>query len=228
MACLPWRRRREVTNQNGSVVFPDYRLIVVTAVDRSPDLGLTEAARAAEAGGATALQVRWKSSAAGELLRLTEQMLRAVDIPVYVNDRLDVALAAGAQGVHLGADDLEPGRVSVIAPGALRVGLSVGSAAEAEAASDADVHYWSIGPFNRTGTKPDAGSPLGVKGFRRLAGLAPAAVPVIAIGGICVDDIPQVVGAGGKGVAVVGAIFGAANIELATRRIRSELDDCLD
>ena len=211
-----------------AVVLPDYRLIVVTAIDLSRDLGMTDAARAAEAGGATAVQVRWKSSAAGELLRLTEDMLRAVEIPVYVNDRLDVALAAGAQGVHLGADDLEPARVSAIASGGLRVGLSVGSAAEAEAASDAEAHYWSIGPFNRTATKLDAGSPLGVNGFRRLAGLAPAAMPVIAIGGICADDIPQVVGAGGEGVAVVGAIFGAANIELATKRIRNELDDCLD
>ncbi len=209
------------------MVPPDYRLIAITAPDLHPGVSVEDACRAAAAGGATALQVRLKEAPASEMLRLTERLLAAVDIPVYVNDRLDVALASGAHGVHLGADDLPPGRIGSHLPRALRVGLSVGSASEAAAAMTAPGHYWSLGPFLRTTTKLDAGVPLGPAGFRQLAALAPSQVPVIAIGGIGFEHIPAVVQAGAEGVAVLSAIFAASGIEGATRRLRDELDACL-
>jgi thiamine-phosphate diphosphorylase len=202
---------------------PDYRLIAVTAPELTGQ-DVLDGCRAAVAGGATAIQIRSKRAGAAGLLRVTERLLGAVDVPVYVNDRLDVALAAGAHGVHLGADDLPLDGIRSVAPSTLRVGLSVGSADEATDAARADAHYWSLGPFFRTHSKADAGAPLGPEGFRRLATLAPEGVPVIAIGGIDDENVSTVIDAGGHGVAVISAIFGAADIEAATRRIRDALD----
>ena len=206
---------------------PDYRLIAVTAPGRHPGISIVDAGRAAAAGGATSLQVRLKAATAREMLDVTEQLLRVVDVPVYVNDRVDVARVAGAHGVHLGADDLPTDRIWAATQGSLRVGLSVGSEAEAADARAAPAHYWSLGPFHRTGTKADAGVPLGEVGFRRLAAMAPSSIPVIAIGGIRLRDVAHVIAAGAQGVAVIGAVFGDPDIETATRAIRDELDACL-
>ncbi len=206
---------------------PDYRLIAVTAPELYEGQDVLDACRAAVGGGATAVQIRVKHSNAAELFRTTEQIMRIVEVPVYVNDRLDVALAAGAHGVHLGAADLPPGRVRAIVPSRLRVGLSVGSHTEAHEAADAPAHYWSLGPFAHTTSKADAGAPLGADGFRTLRSLAPEGVPVIGIGGIDEENVSDVVSAGARGVAIISAIFGAADIERATRRIRDALDAAL-
>jgi thiamine-phosphate pyrophosphorylase len=206
---------------------PDYRLIAVTAPDPGAKQIVLDGCLAAVAGGATAIQIRLKRATAAELCRTTERLLGAVDVPVYVNDRLDVAIAAGAHGVHLGADDFPPDRVQMIAPATLRVGVSVGSDDEATDAAAIDAHYWSLGPFFHTGSKADAGAPLGHDGFTRLARLAPAGVPVIAIGGIDSENVGTVIDAGAHGVAIVSAIFGASDIEAATRRIRDAMDAAL-
>jgi thiamine-phosphate diphosphorylase len=205
---------------------PDYRLIAITGPEL-PGHNVLDSCRAAAAGGATAIQIRWKHAGAAELLRATERLLGAVDVPVYVNDRLDVALAIGAHGVHLGADDLPLGGIRSIVPPTFRVGLSVGCHEEATGAAKTDAHYWSLGPFWHTHSKADAGTPLGPDGFRRLANLAPEGVPVIAIGGIDGENVSAVIDAGGQGVAVISAIFGAADIEAATRRIRDALDTAI-
>lgn len=204
----------------------DYRLIAVTAPDM-PSGRMVEACRAAAAGGATAVQIRAKDVPASRLLYMTELLIGAVDIPVYVNDRVDVARAAGAHGVHLGAEDLPIERARDALGTSLALGLSVGSETEAAAARLAAAQYWSLGPFHRTRTKSDAGAPLGQAGFRRLAALA-RGVPVIAIGGIDHQNLPGVLQAGAAGVAVVGAIFGADDVEHATRRMRDMLDEALD
>jgi thiamine-phosphate pyrophosphorylase len=183
-----------------------------------------DAARAAEAGGATLVQVRMKDSAAGDLLRWTERLVAALRIPVWVNDRADVAWLAGAAGVHLGADDLPPDRVRADGPRVLGIGVSVGSVAEAARALDVGADYWSVGSVYATSSKPDAGTPIGVAGFRALAARAPAATPVVAIGGVTADCVPELRAAGAAGVAVIRAIFGAADIEAAARRLRAAVD----
>ena len=205
-------------------MLPDYRLIAITAPELHPGLDLPTACRAAAAGGVTSIQIRLKHASASELLRATEQVISAVDVPVYVNDRLDVALTAGSVGVHLGADDLPPDRIRTLAPRPLRLGVSVGTEAEAAEASMADAHYWSVGPFYRTQIKSDAGDPLSIEGFRRLAGLSPNGVPVVAIGGIGAKEIPEVLRAGAAGVAVITGVFGVGDIERAATRIRLALD----
>lgn len=203
----------------------DFRLIAITPDETGSRL--IDACRAAEAGGATAIQVRRKSGGAGELLRITTEIIRAVGLPVFVNDRADVARAAGAAGVHFGWDDFPSDLMRQVAPRPLRLGVSVGDEAEATDAERADADYWSVGPFFATLTKPDAGTALGDSGFRRLVGLAPPHMPVIAIGGITAANVTKVVAAGAAGVAVVREIFSARQVEVATRALRDALDRAL-
>lgn len=188
--------------------------------DRDP----LAAARAAGAGGATALQLRAKTARAGPLVDLVRILVATVQIPVWVNDRADVALAAGAAGVHLGQDDLPAVRVRPFAPRPFGIGLSVGTPDEARAVAGAPVDYWSLGPVFPTATKPDAGPALGPDGFRALARRAPGGMPVIAIGGITADNAPEVIRTGAAGVAVVSAVFAADDIEAAARRVRRAVD----
>jgi thiamine-phosphate pyrophosphorylase len=183
-----------------------------------------DAAKAAEAGGATILQLRMKESGGGALLQWTERLVRAVTIPVWVNDRADVAWLGGAAGVHLGADDLPPARVRAHAPHPLAIGVSVGTVTQAESARAATVDYWSIGSLYQTSSKSDAGVPIGTAGFRALAALAPTGMPCVAIGGVTVERVPEIRAAGANGIAVIHAIFGAPDIERATRRLRDAMD----
>ena len=175
--------------------------------------------RAAVAGGATMVQVRWKDGTPAEVLELTRALVAALPVPVLVNDRADVALAAGAAGVHLGWEDppLEALRPHV--PAGFLLGISVGSPDEA-ARAPTGADYWSIGPCFATPTKADAGPPLGSEGFATLAKLAPEGTPVIGIGGVTAANAHAIVGAGAAGVAVIGGVLGAANPEESARRIR--------
>jgi thiamine-phosphate pyrophosphorylase len=189
--------------------------------------GLVAACIAAEAGGATAVQLRIKDMPAGPQVRYTEALLRALSIPVYVNDRADVAWAAGAHGVHLGAEDLPPEAVRHASPPSFRIGVSVGSPAEASAVAAAAVDYWSIGSIFSTTTKPDAGEPIGVAGFRALAAGAPRGMTVIGIGGITADNAASLLEAGAHGIAVSSAVFGATDVEGAARALRRVVDGVL-
>jgi thiamine-phosphate pyrophosphorylase len=168
---------------------------------------------AAERGGASSVQLRLKRASAREQVALARRLVEALRIPVLVNDRPDVALAAGAAGVHLGPDDVAVDMVRTIVPPGFVIGASVGSEAEAGAAVLAD--YWGIGPWRTTGTKRDAGAGLGADGFQRLLGLA-GGRPCLAIGGIRPEDVRDVLAAGGSGVAVVSGILGGSDVQRAT------------
>jgi thiamine-phosphate diphosphorylase len=170
---------------------------------------------AAVQGGATAVQLRLKQVSPRELSLLTRRLVGAASVPVIVNDRLDVALAAGAQGVHLGADDFPVDRARRIAPDGFVIGASVGDPDEAARAGAAD--YWGVGPWRTTGTKADAGPALGEEGFARLVRLA-AGRPCVAIGAVRPADVPLVRRAGGVGVAVVSGLFADPDPAAAARR----------
>jgi thiamine-phosphate diphosphorylase len=178
------------------------------------------ACRAAVAGGATAIQVRWKDGAPNQVAELTRALVAALAVPVLVNDRVDVALAAGAAGAHLGQDDVPLGAVRPHLPPGFLLGLSVGTADEAAAATAVAADYWSIGPVYGTGSKSDAGAPLGPDGLSRLAALAPAGMPVLGIGGITADNAGPVLRAGAMGVAVIGAVWTASDPTAAARALR--------
>jgi thiamine-phosphate pyrophosphorylase len=169
-------------------------------------------ARAAEAGGATAVQLRLKRAPPREQVALARALVEALKVPLLVNDRPDVAIAAGAAGVHLGPEDLPVGLTRAIAPPGFVIGASVGSVEEAAAAEAAD--YWGIGPWRITATKADAGEGLGPEGFARLARLS-GGRPCLAIGAVRPEDVPRVRAAGGSGVAVVSGILGAMDVRAA-------------
>jgi thiamine-phosphate pyrophosphorylase len=176
---------------------------------------LVALALAAERGGATSVQLRLKLASPREQVARAGALVAALRIPVLVNDRPDVALAAGAAGVHLGPDDLPVALARRVAPPGFIIGASVGSVDEAGAAAEAD--YWGIGPWRATGTKRDAGEALGAEGFRGLVALS-AGKPCIAIGAVGPEDVPSVLAAGGSGVAVVSGILAEEDVEQATRR----------
>ena len=176
--------------------------------------------RAAVRGGATMIQVRWKDGAPAEVLELTRALVAALPVPILVNDRADIALAAGAAGAHLGGEDIPLESVRPHVPAGFLLGLSVGSQAEADRALGMSADYWSVGPCFATPTKGDAGPPLGPEGFSGLAARAPEGVPVIGIGGITARNAALISGAGASGVAVIGAVLSAPEPETAARALR--------
>ena len=173
---------------------------------------LVALARQAVAGGATAIQLRLKQASPRELVALARALVNALAVPVLVNDRPDVAIAAGAAGVHLGPDDVPLDRARALAPPGFVIGASVGSEQEAAGAQAAD--YWGIGPWRVTTTKADAGEGLGPDGFARLVGLA-GGRPCLAIGAVRPEDGPLIKAAGGAGVAVVSGILAASDVRTA-------------
>ena len=179
--------------------------------------------RGATAGGATMVQVRWKDATPMGLLQLARALVLALPVPVIVNDRVDVALAAGAAGAHLGQDDLPLDALRPEVPPGFLLGVSVGSALEAEHVRAWPADYWSVGPCFATGNKADAGAALGPDGFAALARVAPEGMPVIGIGGITAGTAAQIICAGAAGVAVIGAVLGATDPEAAARELSASL-----
>ncbi len=175
--------------------------------------------RGAVRGGAAMIQVRWKDGAAADLLQLAQALVGALPVPVLVNDRVDVALAAGAAGAHLGQDDPPLDRLRPHVPPGFLLGVSVGTAEEAGRVHSWPADYWSVGPCFTTTNKPDAGPALGPEGFAALARLAPDGVPVIGIGGITAANAGHIRRAGAAGIAVIGAVLEAADPEAAARAL---------
>lgn len=192
------------------------RLVAISdSADDGVD-GLVARVAAAVSGGATSVQVRLKEEPAGRVIEITSAIMRAVSVPVLVNDRFDLALAAGAAGVHLGADDLAPRWVRPHVPADFIIGVSVGCDSELEGARDAD--YVGIGPVFRTSSKPDAGNAIGVNEFQRL--LRAGNRPAVGIGGITAANAPAVMAAGADGVAVLSALLAARDPAAAARALR--------
>ncbi len=187
-----------------------------------------EVARAALAGGATLLQLRDKQASARSLVETARRLValaRPEGIPVVVNDRVDVALAAGADGVHVGEEDLAVADARrILGPHGV-VGASAGTVEEAVRAQREGADYVGVGPVFPTGTKPDAGAAIGLEGLSRIAGAV--RIPVVGIGGITPDNAAEVVRAGAAGVAVISAVADAEDMVEATRRLRQAVDAAL-
>ena len=179
--------------------------------------------RRAVGGGATLIQVRSKTQAPLAVASLTRALVAALPVPVLVNDRVDVALAAGAAGAHLGQDDPPLDRLRPVVPPGFILGISVGSAAQADRVQGWPADYWSVGPCYTTGTKADAGAALGVEGFAAVARRAPTGVPVVAIGGITAANARPLLTAGAAGVAVIAAVVAASDPERAARELTGAL-----
>lgn len=165
------------------------------------------------------VQLRWKDATPVGLLQLARALVQALPVPVLVNDRVDVALAAGAAGAHLGQDDPPLDALRPVVPAGFLLGMSVGSVQEGERVRAWPADYWSIGPCFATANKADAGPALGAAGFRALARLAPEGMPVIGIGAITAANAGAIRRAGAAGVAVIGAVLGVADPEAAAREL---------
>jgi thiamine-phosphate pyrophosphorylase len=201
------------------MINPDKLLLVAITDDlRDGREGLVSRAMAAARGGATMIQLRLKDADARLQVEVARALLAALppDVPLIVNDRADVALVAGAAGVHVGVDDLPAAAVRRIAPPGFIIGASVGCDAEVPLAVGAD--YVGIGPVYGTASKSDAGEAIGVAEFARLAALC--GLPAVAIGGIDASNQVSVMAAGANGIAVIRAVFGAQDPEAAARGIR--------
>lgn len=201
---------------------PDLSLYLVLGAGDTGRRPFEEVVLAAIEGGVTLVQLREKDASTRvqleHALRL-KALLHPRGIPLIVNDRIDVALAAKADGVHLGQDDMPPLEARrLLGPDAL-IGLSVGNEVEAAGADPALVDYVGLGPAFATGTKGDAGTaigPGGVAALHRKVGL-----PSVAIGGIGAGNAGELSGTGVEGVAVVSAICAADDPGAAARAIRA-------
>jgi thiamine-phosphate pyrophosphorylase len=204
----------------------DPALYLVTDTALAGPRGVPEVVRAAVAGGVTAVQVRDKTASRRELYALTlavREVLAGTGVALFVNDAVDVALLAGADGVHVGQDDLPAAEVrALIGPDRL-LGLSAGSDDElavALALPPGTVDVVGIGPVWSTPTKPDAGTGLGPEGVAALAAKAAAGgLRSVAIGGIDVERAPLVTGV--DGICVVSAVCAAPDPAAAARALRS-------
>ncbi len=191
------------------------RLYLVTDSALCGDRGVVETVRQALAGGVTVVQLRDHEATTRELLDMAKQLRRLTTeagVPLIVDDRLDVALASGADGVHLGQSDLHPVDARRVAGHGLVIGHSVSCIDEIEAVGEWPVgtlDYLGIGPVFATPTKPNAAAPLGIDGVREVLDVCD--LPAVAIGGIKDIHVAPLRDAGAAGVAVVSAICAATD-----------------
>jgi thiamine-phosphate pyrophosphorylase len=184
------------------------RLYPITDVRIS---GLSHAEQVARfsAGGATLIQLREKYLSPREFYGEAEAALRVAHsrgARLIINDRVDIALALHADGVHLGRDDLSPSLARrLLGEGAL-IGFSTHNVEQAHAAADMPVDYIAIGPIFSTATKADPDPVVGLDGLRRVREVI-GGIPLVAIGGITAQNAPKVISAGADAVAVISALL---------------------
>ncbi len=195
-----------------------WRLCLVTDRPLSRGRSLTDIVAAAVQGGVTMVQLREKDSETREFLehaQALKALLKPLGVPLIINDRVDIALAVNAEGVHVGQTDMPVEIVrSLIGPGKI-IGLSITNATQIVRPDAQVVDYLGIGPLYAQTTKGNASTPLGVEGFRTLRAMSQK--PVMAIGGLKPDNSAGVLSAGADGLAVVSGIVSAEDPKAAAQ-----------
>ena len=194
-----------------------------------PDLcggaeGMLRTTEEALEGGVTIVQLRaptWKKRALAACARDLLEILRPRGIPLIINDHADVAAAVGADGLHVGQDDLSSADARRIIGPDMILGLSAGNVDEVRGVDPALVDYLGIGPVWATATKKDAGAAVGLEGLASLSAASP--LPVVAIGGIGAPNAADVMRTGVDGIAVVSAICGQASPRTAAENLLAQL-----
>jgi thiamine-phosphate pyrophosphorylase len=195
---------------------------IYVITDPGADLRVIEQARAAARGGAAWVQLRDKSASDGDLAALIRQLLpemAALSTLLIVNDRVEVALATGAHGLHIGQGDGDAAAIRQRMPPGMILGLSIETVAQARVIPPG-VDYIGAGPVRATSTKPDHATPIGFEGLAQI--VAAAALPTYAIGGLNPGDARAVRATGAIGMAVVSAVTRAPDPEAATRALLAE------
>jgi len=196
----------------------DPTLYLVTDPELTRGRAIAEIVKAAVAGGVTAVQLREKAASTRDFIKKAEELLEVLKdmgVPLIINDRVDIALAAGVDGVHLGQSDM-PYKTArrILGAGAI-IGVSVESADDAVVLSGQGVDYFGVSPIFATGTKPDHAPPLGLDELRTIRESVPETL--IGIGGINAENAADVIAAGANGIAVVTAITMAEDPAAAAR-----------
>ena len=208
------------------MVRPDYTLYLVTDRGLARGRPLAAIVRAAVAGGVTCVQLREKNIGTREFLeeaRALRAVTRETGVPLIINDRVDIALDAGADGVHLGQRDMPLAAARKSGPPGWLIGVSAESVADAVRAEREGADYIGVSPVFATPTKPDHAPPLGLEGLRAIR--AAVKIPLVAIGSIQLSNARQVIGAGADGLAVVSAILAAEAPEAAAAELRKAIED---
>jgi len=186
--------------------------------------GLEQTVLAAVRGGVTLVQLRDKAASDAQLIAVGRRLRAALTgsgVPLIVNDRLEVAVAIGADGLHLGQADGALAAARKRLGEAAILGLSVQTMTQARGVDSALVDYVGVGPVYATVTKPDHAAPLGFDGLARVCTASP--VPAVAIGGLALGHVADVLAAGAAGLALVSAICAAADPTAAARAFAEAL-----
>jgi thiamine-phosphate pyrophosphorylase len=211
----------------------DLRLYAIIDPQRAGAHALPDLARSVARGGATLVQLRDKRSDTRQLVdaaRAIKAALEPSGVPLLINDRVDVALAAGADGVHVGQGDMAVEDVRRLLGSKALIGLSIKTIAQAEAAPTDLLDYVGIGGVFATTSKDNPDPAIGVYGLARIAGVfrrrAPK-LPLVAIAGIEAGNAADVIAAGADGVAVISALSLQADAIGAARALRGIVDAAL-
>ncbi|SEC38871.1 thiamine-phosphate diphosphorylase [Rhizobiales bacterium GAS191] len=211
----------------------DIRVYGILDPAATPGADLPTLAHLAAKGGATLLQYRDKHADGRLMVERARAILSALDglgVPLLINDRVDVAMAAGAQGVHLGQSDILPADARAMLGSSAIIGRTITKESHIRAMASEPVDYGCIGGVFPTLNKDDAGTPIDVEGLARLAELAreiTPSIPVGAIAGINEANAAQVIAAGAEGIAVIGAIFARPDPQAAAQALRRIVDGAL-
>jgi len=211
----------------------DLRLYAIIDPERAGGHGIADLARSVAAGGATLVQLRDKHSETSAMIGRAlaiKAALATFKVPFVVNDRVDVALAVRADGVHIGQDDMTAADArALLGPKAI-IGLSIETIAEAEAAPVALINYAGIGGVYATSSKAQTNPPIGPKGLAIVAAALRRRspdLPVAGIAGIDAGNAAAVIGAGADGIAVISALSLASDPAAAARALREIVDGML-
>jgi len=203
----------------------DFSLYLVTDRKLSQSRMIEEIVSSAVRGGVTAVQIREKDCSTRkfvELARRIQSELKPFKIPLIINDRIDVAMAIGADGVHLGQSDMPYSDARRLIGSDAIIGLSVETMEQANEAENLDVDYLGVSPIFPTSTKTDMTTEWGIEGLRTLR--TKSRHTLVAIGGINLSNAAAVIEAGADGLAVVSAICSSPNPEEASRQLREVID----
>jgi thiamine-phosphate pyrophosphorylase len=199
----------------------DYSLYLVTDRTLSRQRSSEEIVSAAVRGGVTCVQLREKHCSTREFIREArslQPLLHRHKIPLIINDRLDVALAIGADGLHLGQSDMHIADARRLVGKKMIIGISAETLDDAIGAEQQGADYIGISPVFTTDTKTDTAAPLGLEGIRRIR--RAVGIPLVGIGGINMNNVREILSAGADGVAVVSAIVSADCPETAAADLK--------
>ena len=202
----------------------DLSLYLVADLEFAAGRDLAYLAGEAVLGGVTIVQLRAKGLKTSEFLDLATRMaavLKERSVPLIINDRVDIAMACGADGVHLGQDDGPPDVARTLLGGSKIIGVSVNTLEEAHEAERLGADYIGLGPIYATTTKDTELPVLGPEELRRMR--QKIGIPIIAIGGINAGNAAEVMKAGATGIAVVSAILGAPDARKAASELKKKV-----